>query len=33
VQRAGEVAQIEIGNTRAVTHPLDVVKENFPYLR
>jgi NDP-sugar pyrophosphorylase family protein len=32
-QRAGEVAQIQIGKTRAVTDPLDVVKENFPYLR
>jgi CTP:molybdopterin cytidylyltransferase MocA len=33
VQRAGEVARIEIGQTRAVTDPLDLVKENFPYLR
>jgi NDP-sugar pyrophosphorylase family protein len=32
-QRAGEVAQIQIGKTRAVTDPLDVVEENFPYLR
>ena len=32
VQRAGEVARIEIGNTRAVTDPLDLVRENFPYL-
>jgi NDP-sugar pyrophosphorylase family protein len=32
-QRAGEVAQIQIGKTRAVTDPLDVVKENFAYLR
>jgi len=33
VRRAGEVARVEIGKTRAVTNPLDVVTENFPYLR
>jgi MurNAc alpha-1-phosphate uridylyltransferase len=33
VQRAGEVARVEIGKTRAVTDPLDLVRENFPYLR
>jgi NDP-sugar pyrophosphorylase family protein len=33
VQRAGEVARVEIGQTRAVTNPLDLVRENFPYLR
>jgi NDP-sugar pyrophosphorylase family protein len=31
---AGEtVAAIEIGKTRDLTYPLDLVKENFPYLR
>lgn len=33
VRRAGEVARVEIGKTRAVTDPLDLVRENFPYLR
>jgi NDP-sugar pyrophosphorylase family protein len=33
VQRAGEVARVEIGQTRGVTDPLDLVRENFPYLR
>jgi NDP-sugar pyrophosphorylase family protein len=33
VQRVGEVARVEIGQTRAVTDPLDLVRENFPYLR
>ena len=33
VERAGEVARVEIGNTRNVTGPLDLVRENFPYLR
>ena len=33
VQRAGEVARVELGETRAVTDPLDLVRENFPYLR
>jgi CTP:molybdopterin cytidylyltransferase MocA len=28
-----EIARIEIGNTRDLTDPLDLVKENFPYLR
>jgi NDP-sugar pyrophosphorylase family protein len=32
-KRAGEVARVEIGKTRAVTDPLDLVRENFPYLR
>lgn len=27
------IAGIEIGKTRDLTHPLDLVKENFPYLR
>jgi dTDP-glucose pyrophosphorylase len=31
---AGEtIAAIEIGNTRDLTDPLDLVEENFPYLR
>jgi NDP-sugar pyrophosphorylase family protein len=31
---AGEaVAAVEIGKTRDLTYPLDLVKENFPYLR
>ena len=31
---AGErVAAIEIGKTRDLTDPLDLVEENFPYLR
>jgi NDP-sugar pyrophosphorylase family protein len=33
VLRAGEIARVEIGKTRAVTDPLDLVRENFPYLR
>jgi NDP-sugar pyrophosphorylase family protein len=34
VEQAGaEVARIEIGNTRDLTDPLDLVKENFSYLR
>jgi CTP:molybdopterin cytidylyltransferase MocA len=33
VERAGEVARVEIGKTRDVTGPLDLVRENFPYLR
>ena len=33
VQRAGEVARVEIGKTRDVTGPLDLVRENFSYLR
>jgi NDP-sugar pyrophosphorylase family protein len=33
VQRAGEVTRVEIEQTRAVTDPLDLVRENFPYLR
>jgi hypothetical protein len=27
------IAAIEIGKTRDLTYPLDLVKENFPYLR
>jgi dTDP-glucose pyrophosphorylase len=27
------VAGVEIGRTRDLTHPVDLVKENFPYLR
>ncbi|MDX6426873.1 MAG: hypothetical protein QOD52_2278, partial [Gaiellaceae bacterium] len=27
------IAGIEIGRTRDLTHPVDLVKENFPYLR
>jgi glucose-1-phosphate thymidylyltransferase len=31
---AGEaIAAVEIGKTRDLTYPLDLVKENFPYLR
>jgi glucose-1-phosphate thymidylyltransferase len=31
---AGErIAAIEIGKTRDLTHPLDLVEQNFPYLR
>ena len=31
---AGEhVAGIEIGRTRDLTHPVDLVEENFPYLQ
>jgi NDP-sugar pyrophosphorylase family protein len=31
---AGEVViAIDVGKTRDLTHPLDLVKENFPYLR
>jgi NDP-sugar pyrophosphorylase family protein len=33
VQRAGEIARVDIGKTRAVTDPLDLARENFPYLR
>ena len=34
VERAGAaVERIEIGNTRDLTNPLDLVKENFSYLR
>ena len=30
---AGEtIAAVEIGNTRDLTDPLDLVRENFPYL-
>jgi CTP:molybdopterin cytidylyltransferase MocA len=33
VERAGEVARVEIGKARDVTGPLDLVRENFYYLR
>jgi NDP-sugar pyrophosphorylase family protein len=33
VERAREVARVEIGKTRDVTGPLDLVRENFQYLR
>jgi NDP-sugar pyrophosphorylase family protein len=33
VRLAGEVVRVEIGKTRGVTGPLDLVRENFPYLR
>jgi CTP:molybdopterin cytidylyltransferase MocA len=34
VERAGaEIRRIEIGNTRDLTSPLDLVRENFAYLR
>ena len=34
IERAGvEIRRIEIGNTRDLTNPLDLVRENFPYLR
>jgi NDP-sugar pyrophosphorylase family protein len=33
VERAGEVARVEIGHTRDLTNPLDLVRENVPYLR
>ncbi len=33
VERAGEVARIQIGQTRDLTFPLDLITENFPYLR
>jgi CTP:molybdopterin cytidylyltransferase MocA len=33
VRRGLEIAGIEIGKTRDLTHPVDLVQENFPYLR
>ena len=34
VEQAGvEIARIQIGNTRDLTNPLDLVEENFSYLR
>jgi NDP-sugar pyrophosphorylase family protein len=33
VDAGARIAAIEIGNTRDLTDPLDLVKENFPYLR
>ena len=27
------VIAVEIGKTRDLTHPVDLVRENFPYLR
>jgi len=32
VQKGLEIAGIEIGKTRDLTHPVDLVNENFPYL-
>jgi hypothetical protein len=33
VDAGATIAAIEIGKTRDLTDPLDVVEENFPYLR
>jgi NDP-sugar pyrophosphorylase family protein len=33
IDDGGLIAGIEIGKTRDLTHPLDLVKENFPYLK
>ena len=33
LEAGGEVLAVEIGKTRDLTYPLDLVKENFPYLR
>jgi CTP:molybdopterin cytidylyltransferase MocA len=33
VERAGEIERISIGSTRDLTDPLDLVEENFPYLK
>lgn len=33
IDRGATIAGIEIGKTRDLTHPLDLVKENFPYLK
>lgn len=32
IDRALEIAGVEIGRTRDLTHPPDLVRENFPYL-
>ena len=32
VEEGFEIAGIEIGKTRDLTHPVDLVRENFPYL-
>ena len=32
VGRGLEIAGIEIGKTRDLTHPVDLMQENFPYL-
>jgi UDP-N-acetylglucosamine diphosphorylase / glucose-1-phosphate thymidylyltransferase / UDP-N-acetylgalactosamine diphosphorylase / glucosamine-1-phosphate N-acetyltransferase / galactosamine-1-phosphate N-acetyltransferase len=32
VEEGLEIAGIEIGKTRDLTHPVDLIKENFPYL-
>jgi dTDP-glucose pyrophosphorylase len=33
IERGAAIAGIEIGKTRDLTHPLDLVEENFPYLK
>ena len=33
IDEGHEVAAIEVGRTRDLTDPLDLVKENFPYLQ
>jgi hypothetical protein len=33
VDASARIAAIEIGKTRDLTDPLDLVEENFPYLR
>jgi MurNAc alpha-1-phosphate uridylyltransferase len=33
IDRGGAVSAIEVGKTRDLTFPLDLVEENFPYLR
>jgi CTP:molybdopterin cytidylyltransferase MocA len=32
IDEGAEIAAIEIGRTRDLTHPVDLVRENFPYL-
>jgi hypothetical protein len=32
VDRGIRIAGVEIGKTRDLTHPVDLVRENFPYL-
>jgi hypothetical protein len=32
VREGLEIAAVEIGKTRDLTHPVDLVAENFPYL-
>lgn len=33
IERGATIAGIEIGKTRDLTHPLDLVEENFPYVK